>query len=192
MAATMHGGAYCQVHKHRRTSKRAAADYQGIEEGLGFVQHPSLGPEIVGLAFVHQLHCLVSLSNTPPPFSFDLSNSKIHIQDKLRQALTVTHKEDLTPRHLSHCVEYLRHSIMCNADANLEYRKVDPASDRVETPGDDVHLCRGFGELFHFSEKWRVYDGKTVSQKRRIKDDELGRTIHYDYVSSRGDMLPHD
>lgn len=25
---------------------------------MGFVQHPSLGPEIAGLSFVHQLHCV--------------------------------------------------------------------------------------------------------------------------------------
>lgn len=30
-------------------------------DGLGVVQHPAIGPEIVSLAFVHQLHCLVSL-----------------------------------------------------------------------------------------------------------------------------------
>ena len=30
-------------------------------DGLGFVQHPLLAPEIISLAFVHQLHCLVSI-----------------------------------------------------------------------------------------------------------------------------------
>ena len=39
------------------------ADESLFVEGLGFVQQPSLGVEIVGLAFVHQLHCLVSLQN---------------------------------------------------------------------------------------------------------------------------------
>lgn len=29
-------------------------------DGLGLVQHPALGPELVSLAFVHQLHCLVN------------------------------------------------------------------------------------------------------------------------------------
>jgi len=81
---------------------------------------------------------------------------------------------------------------MCNADANLEYRKVDPVTGRLETPDDGVHLCRGFEELSYFAEKWRVFDGKTVSEKRRIKGDELGRIIHYDYVSSRGDPVPHE
>ncbi|KAL6715743.1 hypothetical protein ACLMJK_006704 [Lecanora helva] len=139
-----------------------------IPEGLGFVQHSHVGPEIVGLAFAHQLHCL----------------------DQLRRALDKSHTKDRTPRHVTHCIEYLRSSIMCNADANLEYRKVDPATGKLATPGDDVHLCRGFGELFYFAEKWRVYDGKSVSEKKRIKEDPPGRTIHYDYVSSRGDAVP--
>lgn len=32
-----------------------------LPNGLGIVQHQGLGPEIVSFAFVHQLHCLVSL-----------------------------------------------------------------------------------------------------------------------------------
>ena len=77
MAAMTPGVAYCPVCKHlkMKTSKRTAADHTGIEEGLGFVQHPDLGPEIVGLAFVHQLHCLVNLSS-PPLFSIPLTISK--------------------------------------------------------------------------------------------------------------------
>ena len=37
--------------------------------GLGFIQHPNLGPEIVGLAFVHQFHCVVSALLTFPILS---------------------------------------------------------------------------------------------------------------------------
>ena len=115
-------------------------------------------------------------------------------QDILRNAFDKAHSDDSTSHHVSHCIEYLRNSIMCHADANLEYRKVDDATGRLATPGDGIHYCKGFHELFEFAEKWRVYDGKSVSEKRRIKEDQTGsgRTIHYDYVSSRGDLVPHD
>ena len=45
---------FSSAHNHRGH----ADDYL---YGLGVVQHPVIGPEIVSLAFVHQLHCLVSL-----------------------------------------------------------------------------------------------------------------------------------
>lgn len=58
-----YGAAYCQVTNHLRIHGSDADEKEPIE-GLGFVQHPSLGVEIGGLAFVHQLHCLVSLLST--------------------------------------------------------------------------------------------------------------------------------
>ena len=83
---------------------------------------------------------------------------------------------------------------MCHADANLEYRKVNNKTGNLATPGDDIHYCKDFHELFDFAEKWRVYDGKSVSEKRKIEEDPMrsSRTIHYDYVSSRGDSVPQD
>ena len=30
----------------------------GSSDGMGFIQHEALGPEIAGLSFVHQLHCV--------------------------------------------------------------------------------------------------------------------------------------
>ena len=81
---------------------------------------------------------------------------------------------------------------MCNADANLEYRKVNAATGRLETPGDDIHSCRNFTHAFDFAEKWRVYDGKSVSEKTRVGEERLERKVHWDFVSSRGDAIPED
>lgn len=58
--------------------------------------------------------------------------------------------------HVSHCLEYLRQSIMCSADSTLE-----PAEDRVERflGGGLQRECRDFGALKSWAEEWRAFDG---------------------------------
>lgn len=79
---------------------------------------------------------------------------------------------------------------MCQADTNLEYRQYDKTLDQLETPGWGEKHCRDFEGLFEFAEKWRVYNGKSPQERGKIEEDALGRDLHYDYVSSRGDPLP--
>jgi hypothetical protein len=60
-----------------------------------------------------------------------------------------------------HCIEYLRASIICSADNNLE-----PFRSRFEgqAPGKgvdgfgSVHQCRSFDELFGWAEEMRYFD----------------------------------
>lgn len=143
-------------------------------DGLGFIQHPLLGPEITSLAFVHQLHCV----------------------DTLRRSFyaAVDHAVDThTTHHAQHCLEYLRQAIICNGDANLEYREADPATGVLSTPGYSLHHCRDFAKLYHFAERWRVWNGKNRSEQTKVEegDDVAVRAkIYYDYVSSRGDAAP--
>lgn len=138
------------------------------------IQHPAFGPEIVGVSFVHQLHCV----------------------NRLRQgyysALNGTENAQTT-HHIRHCLEYLRQTIMCHVDTNLEYREEHPVTKEVSTSGYTDHQCRDFGEMFDFVEKWRVMNGKARGEEDPIPVEEdtiPGRTIHWDYVSSRGDDLP--
>ena len=56
----------------------------------------------------------------------------------------------MTPHYNRHCLEYLRQSITCNADTNVEYRVV--REDGVkETPGWDVKRCRDFDAVKHWA-----------------------------------------
>ncbi|MCJ1272624.1 hypothetical protein MMC21_000410 [Puttea exsequens] len=143
-----------------------------LPNGLGFVQHSSLGPEIVGLAFVHQLHCVDLLHQS-------------YLKAQLNQ---MTNEAD---RHTTHCFEYLRNSVICNADPNIEYRN-ETKPGVFQTLGDGQHQCRNFDEIKAFAEKWRVYNGQTVQERTEISTEENipGRVIHYDYLSSRGDPVP--
>jgi hypothetical protein len=96
-----------------------------------------------------------------------------------------------TNRHTTHCLEYLRQSVICNADPNLEYRQeISPGV--LATLGDGMHQCRDYDQIHAFAEKWRVFNGQTVKERKKISEEENipGRVINYDYVSSRGDPVP--
>lgn len=78
-------------------------------KGKGFVRHPDIAPETSGLVVFHALHCLNALRHVyyaamegPPPSDHEASH----------------HHED--PHHVRHCFDYLRQSLMCSADTNLE------------------------------------------------------------------------
>ncbi|CRG92118.1 hypothetical protein PISL3812_09173 [Talaromyces islandicus] len=81
----------------------------------GFFKHPQLAPDRSGLAVFHQLHCL----------------------DNIRKGYwaAVHGKEDhhVSPAHVRHCIDYLRQSLICHADTN------------VEPVIEDLHGVRGFG-----------------------------------------------
>jgi hypothetical protein len=86
----------------------------------------------------------------------------------------------MTPHHNRHCLEYLRQSIMCNADTNLEARVISESGTK-ETPGWDLKKCRDYGQILNWAEEWRAFDGKIPSQKKEIVDPEAlkGRIIRY-------------
>jgi len=86
----------------------------------------------------------------------------------------------MKPHHNRHCLEYLRQSIMCNADTNLESRVVSESGVK-ETPGWDLKKCRDFGQILSWAEEWRAFDGKIPSHKKEIVDPEVlkGRIIRY-------------
>lgn len=83
---------------------------------------------------------------------------------------------------------------MCNADTNLERRTEDKITGTISVTGYGNHQCRDYDERFVFAERHRVWNGKAEAEKEKISDDENvpGRTIHYDYLSSRGDLVPGD
>jgi hypothetical protein len=86
----------------------------------------------------------------------------------------------VTPHHSRHCLEYLRQSIMCNADTNIEQRVVSESGVK-ETPGWDVKRCRDFDKILSWAQEWRAFDGKIPSQKMEITDPGVlhGRVISY-------------
>lgn len=86
----------------------------------------------------------------------------------------------MKPHHNRHCLEYIRQSIMCAADTNLEYRVVSENGVK-ETPGWDVKRCRDYDGIKAWAQQNRAFDGKIPSQKAELEDEEdlHGRIIEY-------------
>ncbi|KAF2649810.1 hypothetical protein K491DRAFT_551596, partial [Lophiostoma macrostomum CBS 122681] len=70
----------------------------------GFIQNPRIPNETLAIAAFHQLHCLNGLRLAYYNSSYG-NNPHVH---------------DHQPSHVRHCIDYLRQSIMCAADANVE------------------------------------------------------------------------
>ncbi|KAF5866548.1 hypothetical protein ETB97_011433 [Aspergillus alliaceus] len=99
------------------------------------------------VAAFHQLHCLYLI--------FEEFSQALHGQIKHPSGHTI------------HCYDYLRQSIMCAADSNLE-----PFRSRFEgmKPGDGVdgigsiHQCRNFEELYAWADRFRYKDDADAEQ----------------------------
>lgn len=141
-------------------SPDADAEYRSIYPGkhLGFVR---LGPKkrFFGLSMYHQMHCLDSLRKAilgrhghgPAAAPTHDSDSNVHMT-----------KRDV--EHSHHCLNYLRQTIMCNADLTLEPEIVQGSQDVGE--GLFVtHVCKDWSKVHAFveeNEKW-AWGNKTRS-----------------------------
>lgn len=59
------------------------------------------------------------------------------------------------PRHIHHCLDYLRQSIMCHADANLE--PIDMTLGGVKGFGSP-RKCRDSNKLKEWADTWRTHN----------------------------------
>ncbi|KAI0465720.1 hypothetical protein F4859DRAFT_500063 [Xylaria cf. heliscus] len=106
--------------------------------GRGFVQHPVLSPVPHGLAVYHQLHCLDAIR---------------HGYWAAIDGMEPGPKAE--PGHIRHCIDYLRQSIMCNADTNLE--PIDEGLGGVTGFGYS-RKCRDIVRIMGWADKWRTHD----------------------------------
>ena len=93
----------------------------------------------------HNLHCLVSLSQSPIRFARQLLRYK---QNILRSSLFEMHDkvpQSLHFSHVTHCLDALRQDIICNADDTPRYTGLELASGIGQ-----VKICRDWAKL----EKW--------------------------------------
>ncbi|KAL4910280.1 hypothetical protein BDW74DRAFT_173736 [Aspergillus multicolor] len=92
----------------------------------------------------HQIHCLYHIQKA----YYNLIRTP-NATDALEGV-----KESQGPTHVPHCIDYLRQSVMCCADATLE-----PMDDNGRTSGwDTEHICRDYGALMRFTEGMRSDD----------------------------------
>ncbi|KAL2002701.1 hypothetical protein VTN02DRAFT_6132 [Thermoascus thermophilus] len=64
-------------------------------------------------------------------------------------------------RHVDHCFDYLRQSLLCCGDTALEGQ-----NNLTEVPGTDgtggTHVCRRYGDLWEWAEERRTSNGTTL------------------------------
>jgi hypothetical protein len=57
----------------------------------------------------------------------------------------------MAPSHIRHCFDYIRQTIMCAADTNLEV--LDHETHKTSGWGQP-RICRDYGSVFNWAEKW--------------------------------------
>lgn len=110
--------------------------------GAGFIVHPTLSPNNTsGISVFHQLHCLNQLRA-----GYYSSNRTLTVEED-----DSAHPHG--PAHTRHCFDYLRQSIMCAADSNLE--PVVPELGGI-TGWGNTRMCRDFGQLAEWATRWKA------------------------------------
>ncbi|KAI8625265.1 hypothetical protein F5Y19DRAFT_450824 [Xylariaceae sp. FL1651] len=104
--------------------------------GRGFIKHPEISPETHCLAVYHQLHCLDIIRT-----GYWMAVDGVHSG----------HHADVS--HLRHCFDYLRQTVMCSADTNLE--PIIEGRQGVNGFGSD-RKCRNFDRISAWADKWGV------------------------------------
>ncbi|KAJ5180968.1 hypothetical protein N7492_004178 [Penicillium capsulatum] len=109
--------------------------------GNGFVQHATIAPVSSGLVVYHGLHCLNSLRIV---YFAAIDPKEMHLPEE--------HSHLADPGHVQHCIDYLRQSLMCTADTNLE--PVGEGEAGVTGYGY-TRTCRDFNRVKKWaSENW--------------------------------------
>ncbi|KAI0521561.1 hypothetical protein F5B22DRAFT_634470 [Xylaria bambusicola] len=114
-----------------------------IPNGLGYVQHPVLAPEVSIIGVFHQLHCLYTVRR-----AYYAAHAASIGQEFNRAGVR-------EPPHIAHCLDYLQQSLVCAADIGVE-----PFYAGGHYP--DVMFarrCRDFSEVQAWASEWRVLDG---------------------------------
>ncbi|OAG22752.1 hypothetical protein CC77DRAFT_1059630 [Alternaria alternata] len=139
---------YMQFNKtfpQRPNEESDAAWASLFPEKLGFVQHPELAPDVASIAVFHELHCLNMLRQA---FWASVDGKLAEMGDESREK---NHRT--SHHHVRHCFEYLRQSLICLADSNLEMMNY---TARGISGWQTERTCRNFEELSDWSNEWGI------------------------------------
>ncbi|KAI8629701.1 hypothetical protein F5Y19DRAFT_475151 [Xylariaceae sp. FL1651] len=112
---------------------------------LGFVKHPQLAPNVAGVAVFHELHCL-NILRIGYFASLDGTLADLAADDN-----DANHRP--SPHHMRHCFEYLRQSLICLADSNLENLNY---TTRGVSGWQTERTCRDFDAIRSWSDQWGI------------------------------------
>lgn len=113
----------------------------------------SLPEQRAMISVFHQLHCLVS--NLHRPYRDRRANICQYMTREGYYAAREGNVDQVNAAHLMHCWDYLRQSIMCNADTTLEWVPAPP-NDKGSTGWGYEHTCRDFDAIAQWAEENRL------------------------------------
>jgi len=125
--------------------------------GRGFITHPRIAPFVSNIAAFHQLHCLHALLLSHYALEAEVRTLKAGNASSGREGSEGGFSFEFLGReidtyHSQHCFDYLRRSIMCAADTNLE---VVDAETLVVNGWGQTKICRDYDAVLRFAERWR-------------------------------------
>jgi hypothetical protein len=107
------------------------------------------GP-IYSTTVFHQLHCLGQLRR----FSWMFLDTIITNNTAGAAAIEKMFVQGDAEEHLTHCFDYLRQGLMCNADMSLEWPRTEKDGRRFAVDGWDIpHECKNWDEVMEFMEE---------------------------------------
>lgn len=138
----------------QKSSVEAAYEWHSAYPGenLGFVR---LGPKkrFFSLALYHQIHCLDSLRKAilAPPTASEGGHAHTRRDTTNEDGKTSVHFTKRDSAHSSHCLNYLRQTILCAADLTLE-PETELGSQDVGEGLAVTHVCRDWSKVHRFVE----------------------------------------
>ncbi|KAJ6489823.1 hypothetical protein C8R45DRAFT_1213267 [Mycena sanguinolenta] len=126
------------------------------------------GHYIAELDVFHNIHCLnkVRMALDPdyyPDWRISTSNNYIPTQKHATE-------------HISHCIDWLRQSIMCHVDTSVIVWQWDSRANESLVKGNVAHTCRKFDKITEWA-KQRVLVN-TYDPKVHIEDDIVIPVLH--------------
>lgn len=123
-----------------------------LPKGLGYVNSPLAQENVSTISVFHQLHCLYTLRRI-----YYATLAKTLDKQNQKHELAPFDNGVERPKHAAHCFEYLRQSLMCNADSSLEPFE----STQDDFPGMGFQRqCRDYGALRRYAEEYRILDAQ--------------------------------
>jgi hypothetical protein len=113
----------------------------------GFFKHPTIAPHRSAFAVFHQLHCLDGIRQGYWAMHAAATAGGEPFDDKTLPLM-------ISPPHIRHCIDLLRHVLMCRPDTTVEVR--DEEIKGVTGFGTE-HQCSNFDELLKWTSVWETW-----------------------------------
>ncbi|KAG6814715.1 hypothetical protein H0H93_012479, partial [Arthromyces matolae] len=108
---------------------------------------------LVGIDVFHQLHCLVSVLESPQKHFLKRSLKNIlrkYLSPGSAAEYYVDENFEQRNIHIAHCVNSIRQSLQCSSDISTVVWKLTPRADGGVEPlpqFDVLHSCKDFGKI---------------------------------------------